>query len=142
MQCVRAPIAGIGKVTEQTLNALGISTCGQMLQQRGLLSALFKPATVEHFQVRPREVVRSSERHPSAAQGPLLQQPNFRQFPLQMVSSACVLRLAAQMVMLGLGETRHAQRPAAHEPGRKGISVERTFQAISGRQELEDTVRC
>jgi hypothetical protein len=46
--------AGIGKVTEQTLAALGTTTCGQLLEQRGLLGALFKPASIEHFQVMPR----------------------------------------------------------------------------------------
>jgi hypothetical protein len=53
---------------------------------------------------------------------------------------ACLPTMIPQVVMLGLGETQHAQRPAAHEPGRKGISVERTFAAISSRQDLEATV--
>lgn len=41
---------------------------------------------------------------------------------------------------LGLGATRHAERPPENEPHRKGISVERTFRNMSNRGELEAMV--
>ncbi|KAF6260719.1 hypothetical protein COO60DRAFT_856036 [Scenedesmus sp. NREL 46B-D3] len=42
-------VPGIGKVSEQTLNALGITTCGQLLQQRGLIAALFSSISARFF---------------------------------------------------------------------------------------------
>lgn len=42
-------VPGIGKVAEQTLSALGITTCSQLLQQRALLKALFKPTSSNFF---------------------------------------------------------------------------------------------
>jgi hypothetical protein len=40
-----AQVPGIGKVQEQTLTALGVSRCGQLLEQCGLLAALFSPVS-------------------------------------------------------------------------------------------------
>jgi DNA polymerase kappa len=42
-------VPGIGKVSEQTLNALGITTCGHLLQQRALISALFSNISAHFF---------------------------------------------------------------------------------------------
>jgi DNA polymerase kappa len=42
-------VPGIGKVSEQTLNALGITTCGHLLQQRALISALFSSISAHFF---------------------------------------------------------------------------------------------
>ena len=41
---------------------------------------------------------------------------------------------------LGLGQTTHHSPVADDEPGRKGISCERTFRPMSQEQELEDMV--
>ncbi len=43
-------------------------------------------------------------------------------------------------VGLGLGATRHGERPADGEVGRKGISCERTFSALSAPSDLEAKV--
>lgn len=43
-------------------------------------------------------------------------------------------------VGLGLGATRHGERPADGELGRKGISCERTFSALSAPADLEAKV--
>lgn len=43
-------------------------------------------------------------------------------------------------VGLGLGATRHGERPAEGEVGRKGISCERTFAALSAPADLEEKV--
>ena len=43
-------------------------------------------------------------------------------------------------VGLGLGATRHGERPAEGEVGRKGISCERTFSALSAPPDLEAKV--
>lgn len=40
-------------------------------------------------------------------------------------------------ISLGLGSTDHWEAPAEGEVGRKGISCERTFHAISSREDLE-----
>ncbi|CAG0914051.1 unnamed protein product [Notodromas monacha] len=40
---------GIGKVTEQMLNALGITTCAEMFEQRALLSLLFSEISALSF---------------------------------------------------------------------------------------------
>jgi DNA polymerase kappa len=40
-------ISGIGKVMEKTLRALGIRTCGQLLDQRVMLSELYAPKTFD-----------------------------------------------------------------------------------------------
>ncbi len=37
------------QVTEQILKALGIHTCSDLIANRGLISALFKPLTVDFF---------------------------------------------------------------------------------------------
>ncbi|XP_059830514.1 DNA polymerase kappa isoform X2 [Hypanus sabinus] len=42
-------VPGIGKVTEKMLNALGITTCTELYQQRALLSLLFHESTWHHF---------------------------------------------------------------------------------------------
>ncbi|XP_062905335.1 DNA polymerase kappa [Mobula hypostoma] len=42
-------VPGIGKVTEKMLNALGITTCTELYQQRALLSLLFSESTWYHF---------------------------------------------------------------------------------------------
>jgi DNA polymerase kappa len=42
-------VPGIGRVTEQTLSALGVTSCAQMLSQRGLLSKLFSAVALEFF---------------------------------------------------------------------------------------------
>lgn len=43
-------VSGIGKVSEQVLReALGISTCGQLLEQRALLSALYSKIAFDFF---------------------------------------------------------------------------------------------
>uniref|UniRef100_A0A383WPR7 DNA polymerase kappa n=1 Tax=Tetradesmus obliquus TaxID=3088 RepID=A0A383WPR7_TETOB len=42
-------VPGIGKVSEQTLNALGITSCGHLLQQRALISALFSSISSHFF---------------------------------------------------------------------------------------------
>eukprot|EP00208_Stichococcus_sp_RCC1054_P006025 CAMPEP_0206147638 /NCGR_PEP_ID=MMETSP1473-20131121/34031_1 /ASSEMBLY_ACC=CAM_ASM_001109 /TAXON_ID=1461547 /ORGANISM="Stichococcus sp, Strain RCC1054" /LENGTH=946 /DNA_ID=CAMNT_0053544649 /DNA_START=259 /DNA_END=3099 /DNA_ORIENTATION=+ len=44
-------------------------------------------------------------------------------------------------VGLGLGATRHGERPAEGEVGRKGISCERTFAALSAPADLEEKLR-
>lgn len=43
-------------------------------------------------------------------------------------------------VSLGLGSTNHWEAPAEGEVGRKGIGCERTFHAISSREDLENKV--
>lgn len=43
-------------------------------------------------------------------------------------------------VGLGLGQTTHPLPSADDDPGRKGISCERTFKTMSKKQELEDMV--
>lgn len=50
-RCVYAllQVPGIGKVSEQTLNALGITSCGHLLQQRALISALFSSISSHFF---------------------------------------------------------------------------------------------
>eukprot|EP00775_Hariotina_reticulata_P011310 gene11310-11460_t len=42
-------VPGIGKVSEQVLHALGIHSCSELLEQRALLFALFKPASSNFF---------------------------------------------------------------------------------------------
>ena len=42
-------ITGIGKVTEKLLNALGISTCQNLYDQRGILHLLFSRTSSRHF---------------------------------------------------------------------------------------------
>eukprot|EP00879_Flechtneria_rotunda_P019902 GHRR01020918.1.p1 GENE.GHRR01020918.1~~GHRR01020918.1.p1 ORF type:complete len:692 (+),score=273.23 GHRR01020918.1:531-2606(+) len=42
-------VSGIGKVAEQTLNALGITTCSQLHSQRGLLAALVSTISSDFF---------------------------------------------------------------------------------------------
>jgi DNA polymerase kappa len=42
-------VPGIGKVSEQTLNALGITICGHLLQQRALIAALFSSISARFF---------------------------------------------------------------------------------------------
>ena len=43
-------------------------------------------------------------------------------------------------VGLGIGATLHSQAPQEGEAGRKGMSVERTFRAISSKADLEAKV--
>ena len=42
-------IPGIGKVTERMLNALGIMSCQDLFEQRGLVYLLFSPSSYQHF---------------------------------------------------------------------------------------------
>eukprot|EP00884_Botryococcus_braunii_P018752 jgi/Botrbrau1/5560/Bobra.0023s0043.1 len=84
-------VPGIGKVTQQVLNALGIMTCSDIIDKRGLVRALFTP-----------------------------------------VASSFYLSVA-----MGLGSTSHGELPSEGEVGRKGISHERTFAAISAKADLE-----
>lgn len=42
-------ISGIGKVTEQQLNALGVTTCGGLWEHRAILGLLFSEITFETF---------------------------------------------------------------------------------------------
>lgn len=87
-------VPGIGRVTEQILKAFGVERCGDVLQKRGLLTALFSPLSMEFF-----------------------------------LQSG-----------LGLGPTQHGEAPGEGEVGRKGISCEKTFKAVSARGDLE--ARC
>jgi DNA polymerase kappa len=92
-------IPGIGKVTEQTLQALGVSTCSDLIKQAALLTAL-----------------------------------------LSDISSSSLIHAG-----LGLGATEHSSRgggAGSSEPGRKGISCERTFSAMSSTAEMEQMVSC
>jgi hypothetical protein len=84
-------VPGVGRVTEHCLKAFGIEKCGDIVQHRGLLAALFSPISMEFF-----------------------------------------LHCA-----LGLGSTQHGDTVGEGEVGRKGISTERTFRAMSQRSELE-----
>ena len=83
------------QVSEQTLRALGVTRCADLLTSRGLLGALYSDVATDHFMA----------------------------------------------VGLGIGGTRHSQPPQEGEAGRKGMSVERTFSAISTRAQLEAKVR-
>jgi nucleotidyltransferase/DNA polymerase involved in DNA repair len=90
-------IPGIGKVTEQTLQALGVSSCSDLIRQATLLTAL-----------------------------------------LSDISSSSLIEAG-----LGLGATEHHARgggEGSSEPGRKGISCERTFGAMSTAAEMEAMV--
>lgn len=92
-------IPGIGKVTEQTLQALGVSSCSDLIRQAALLIAL-----------------------------------------LSDISSSSLIQAG-----LGLGATEHhakAGGEGSSEPGRKGISCERTFAAMSSAAEMEAMVGC
>jgi DNA polymerase kappa len=42
-------ISGIGRVREHMLNALKVTTCGELYQQRGLLHLLFSHTSSTHF---------------------------------------------------------------------------------------------
>ena len=42
-------ISGIGKVTESMLNALSVTTCGDLYQQRAVLQLLFSQSSSSHF---------------------------------------------------------------------------------------------
>lgn len=92
-------IPGIGKVTEQTLQALGVSTCSDLIAHAALLTAL-----------------------------------------LSDISSSSLIQAG-----LGLGSTQHSSRASGGgeggEPGRKGISCERTFGAMSLPGDMEQMVR-
>ena len=83
------------QVTEQILRALGLQTCSDIIANRGLISALFKPLSVDFF-------IRSG---------------------------------------LGLGQTGHSALPEPGAVGRRGMSVERTFPAVSSPADLEAWVR-
>lgn len=93
-------IPGVGKVTEQVLQALGVSTCSDLISHAALLTAL-----------------------------------------LSDISSSSLIEAG-----LGLGATQHSSRGSggggenATEPGRKGISCERTFGAMSSAGEMEAMV--
>lgn len=78
-------------MTEQILKALGIHTCSDLIANRGLISALFKPLTVDFF-------IRSG---------------------------------------LGFGQTGHSAPLEPGAVGRRGMSVERTFPAVSSPADLE-----
>lgn len=87
-------VPGIGKVMEQTLNALEVTTCQHLLDHRGLLAALFSDISCDFF----------------------------------------------MSVGVGMGATRHPEHVPDDEPHRKGISCERTFGAMSLKQEMEEMV--
>ncbi|KAL0041976.1 hypothetical protein WJX79_010785 [Trebouxia sp. C0005] len=42
-------VPGIGKVCEQTLKALGMEVCGDLITNRGLIAALFSPIATDSF---------------------------------------------------------------------------------------------
>ncbi|KAK9820063.1 hypothetical protein WJX72_005623 [[Myrmecia] bisecta] len=84
-------VSGIGKVAEQTLKALGVELCSQLIEKRGLLAALFSQISSDFFMA----------------------------------------------VGLGLGRTLHHEPVKEGEVGRRGMSVERTFRAISSKADLE-----
>mmetsp|Transcript_25497 Transcript_25497/g.71308 ORF Transcript_25497/g.71308 Transcript_25497/m.71308 type:complete len:539 (+) Transcript_25497:180-1796(+) len=85
-------VGGIGKVSEQALSrVLGISTCGQLLERRAVLMALFSAKSFGFY----------------------------------------------MEVGLGMGATEHSERPGEGDVGRKGISCERTFRAISSVPKME-----
>lgn len=95
--CFLLQIPGIGKVTEQTLQALGVSTCSDLIRQAALLTAL-----------------------------------------LSDISSSSLIEAG-----LGLGATEHHAKgggEGSSQPGRKGISCERTFGAMSTPAEMEAMV--
>lgn len=95
--CHPGQIPGIGKVTEQMLQALGVLTCSDLIRHAALLTAL-----------------------------------------LSDISSSSLMEAG-----LGLGSTEHSSRgggPGSSEPGRKGISCERTFGAMSSPAEMEQMV--
>lgn len=79
------------QVTEQILKALGLYTCSDLIANRGLLAALFKPLSVDFF-------IRTG---------------------------------------LGLGQTGHSGPIEPGAVGRRGMSVERTFPAVSSPADLE-----
>ncbi len=83
------------QVTEQILKALGFQTCNDLIAKRGLISALFKPLSVDFF-------IKAG---------------------------------------LGFGQTGHSALPEPGAVGRRGMSVERTFPAVSKPADLEAWVR-
>lgn len=87
-------VPGIGKVTEQILAALGVTTCAHLLQQRAKLSALSSAISLDFY-----------------------------------------LRCG-----LGLGGVTHGAHAPEGQPGRKGISCERTFKSITHKAQLEEMV--
>lgn len=48
-QSLYLQISGIGKVTERMLNALKVTTCGDLYQQRAVLHLLFSQTSSTHF---------------------------------------------------------------------------------------------
>ena len=42
-------VPGIGKVTERMLNALEVTTCGDLYERRALLFLLFSSVSFQHF---------------------------------------------------------------------------------------------
>ena len=79
------------QVTEQILKALGFQTCNDLIAKRGLISARFKPLSVDFF-------IKAG---------------------------------------LGFGQTGHSALPEPGAVGRRGMSVERTFPAVSKPADLE-----
>ena len=77
------------------LKALGFQTCNDLIAKRGLISALFKPLSVDFF-------IKAG---------------------------------------LGFGQTGHSALPEPGAVGRRGMSVERTFPAVSKPADLEAWVR-
>lgn len=53
----------------------------------------------------------------------------------------CVHVMHFAQVGLGLGQTRHSDAPDSSEPGRKGISCERTFANMTEKAAMEQMVR-
>ena len=47
--CSIAEAKHLLQVTEQILTALGMNTCSDIIAKRGLVSALFKPLSVDFF---------------------------------------------------------------------------------------------
>jgi hypothetical protein len=133
------------------VSSLGVSTCGELYERRGLLAALFSPVSLEFFleaalglgeaRVGGTAMKAAARRVPTRLNsachskarglGPLCEVcTRFRWTP----PNTCQPRPATP------GPTRHADARTEGEPGRKGISCERTFGAISNPKQLADTV--
>ena len=146
------------QVQEQVLKSFGIETCSDLVAQRGLLSALFSKVPLNHVMSAGQNsrclmcmpqcesVVTAAA---SCSQAQIREQRSSFQDGLlgslfvPCVDLVSVPQAAVDYFMhagLGLGQTQHRAAVPEGEVGRKGISCERTFAAISAPADLEAKV--
>lgn len=123
------------QVSEQTLTALGIETCGDIIKRRATVLALLGE-TSARFLFRSALGIGAS-RHPGVlcVESAGIAISRHSCVLLTSVSSACLDHLARE------GSSSHAEPSPPGAVGRKGMSVERTFRAISDPSEMESMLR-